>query len=186
MDLVPNSSRGTLYQFLNAGTVIGYAHALISLFECVIAEMAVPGFKGDDQLAMTTCYIRDQRRRFTIDYDTKLIGVVPPDRALFDLEWTVPNEVTAGESPMRRRGGLPTAPGPGVVHFAGVRYLDQADQVGALPRSGWLVLLSLRLALTWPQPLFRAFWWRSLGSHPSITHTESSMCSCSCRRCPGL
>jgi hypothetical protein len=129
--MVPKSSHGTRYQFLNAGSLIGYAGALLAHFECTVAVMTKPNFRGDDQLAMTMCYLQGKRHEITIDYDTKLIGVVPPDRQLFDLEWIM-EENHLGVSPLRRRGSPSDQLGPSVIHFAGIRYLDQDGQVSVL------------------------------------------------------
>eukprot|EP00038_Savillea_parva_P007645 m.171598 g.171598 ORF g.171598 m.171598 type:complete len:838 (-) comp13395_c0_seq1:46-2559(-) len=127
MSMVPASSRGTRYQFLNAGSIVGYAGALSPLFECVIALMDKPQYRGDDQAAMTVCYVQNGRQQWTIDYDTKLIAVVSPDPAMFDPEWSIVEGTPEGPStsPLRRKGPWGDKDsGPGIIHFAGVRYLD--------------------------------------------------------------
>jgi len=129
MDMVPKTSRGSRYQFLNAGSLIGFASELRVLFNAVITQMTQPGFRGDDQYAMSTCYTRQNREKWTIDYDTKLIAVLSPDPAMFDDEWTFANAQGRDTSPLRRRLAPANQRGPGILHFAGVRYLDKKDQV---------------------------------------------------------
>lgn len=77
---------------------------------------------------MTHCYVRDGRARWTIDYDARIIAVMPPDADLFEAEWNYV-EVNNDGAPLRRRVvPFSSSSSPAIVHFAGVRYLDDPLQ----------------------------------------------------------
>ncbi|CAB9504287.1 expressed unknown protein [Seminavis robusta] len=135
-------SRKNKFRYLNAGVILGTPQTLVSIFKWVLPYMKE--HRVDDQAALVKFW-QHNPNKITLDYESEICGIISPVPQFLARDWDysplieglldssadhatrATEDVLRGVATKQDQGFMRkySHKRPGLLHFAGVKYLDE-------------------------------------------------------------